>query len=84
MPANSSRDRQGWKVEACKVVTHGGTGLRFFVWDNIDARQTEFVVLGHFADHAALQAEALAAGLSVEDFTDRLGEQAMEAAEGRK
>ena len=81
--ANANRDRQGWKVEGCKVVTHGGTGLRFFVWDNVDARQTEFVILGHFADQAVLEDQARAAGLSVEDFTDRLGEQAMEAAEGR-
>ena len=84
MPANSIPDRQGWKVEACKVVTHGTTGLRFFVWDNIETRQTEFVTLNHFADRAVIEDEARAAGLSVEDYTDRLGEQAMEAAERRK
>ena len=84
MAASSNRDRQGWKVEPCKVVAHGGTGLRFFVWDNIDARQTEFVVLDHFADRAVIEDEARAAGLSIEDYTDRLGEQAMEAAEGRR
>lgn len=83
MAANSTRTLPGWKVEPCKIVTHGGTDLRFFVWDNIDARQTEFILLDHLADQAAIRAEARAAGLSVEDFTDRLGKQAMEAADKR-
>ena len=72
-----------WKSQPCRLVSHAASGLRFFVWDNLETRQVDVVIFDHFADAAWLEREAGRAGLSIKHFKERLSELAMDEAERR-